>query len=1103
MGAALALPVSAAQHSAASANALSSRAESSLENRFRTPPSAAKPHTWWHWLNGNVTRQGITADLEAMKRVGIGGAQIFNVDQGIPKGPVPFMSPDWLDMIGFAGREANRLGIELCIHNCAGWSSSGGPWITPEYAMQVLVTSETTVQGPGRVRDPLPKPPMRHDYYRDVAVLAFPTPADLTRLSNIEGKSAVTRADRLLPDTSATPDGAAIPRDGVLDLTDKMDADGRLDWDAPAGEWTILRIGHTPTGAQNAPAMPEGRGLECDKLSREAMDAHWNGMMAAVVKAMGPLAGKTLNNALIDSYEVGSQNWTPKFREEFRRRRGYDLLPYLPVVTGRIVGSREISERFLWDFRRTIADLFAENYFGYFGELCRKHGMKFSTEPYGNANFDNLQSGGTADIPMGEFWVGGGTLETLKLASSIGHTYGRPIVGAESFTADDHRGRWLIDPYSVKALGDLAFTLGVNRYIYHRYAHQPWLNLAPGMTMGPWGTHFERTETWWDPGAAWLKYVARCQSLLQSGRFAADVLYFTGESAPNDLPGRAGLRPAMPDGYDYDGCDTKILQQATVKDGRIVLPDGMDYRVLALPENEFMTPEMAGKIRDLIRDGATVVGPKPGKSPSLADYPNCDAEVSRIAGEVWANETGPSGEHRFGKGRVFWGHSLQDVLNRQGVKPDFEYSAAASGNSHSSPAGTRLAYIHRKAGGADLYFVSNQRYRADTVDCAFRVSGRLPELWHPDTGVMEPAPLYREQNGRTIVTLPFDPAGSIFVVFRKSIPTDHWMAVKHSGGASQPAERRRLTVRGAWYEPADGRPGADVTAKVKALVQQGETAIPATNELFGDPAYNVVKRLRVEYTLNGKPMTKTVGENETLELDDTRPVIPFPAYEIASGGTRLLPWDAGTYEFRSSRGRTQKVTVREGAASLRLDGPWSLAFPPHLGAPAHVTLNRLLSWSEHSDPGVRYFSGTAAYRKTFNVPVGFAASGQRVALDLGQVKNLAEVTLNGKRLGVLWKAPFRADVTGALKPGQNRLEVKVTNLWPNRLIGDEHFPEDAEWHGATLARWPDWIVNGAPRPRTGRVAFATWKFFTKDTPLLESGLLGPVTVRSVRPVPLR
>ena len=535
----------------------------SLADGFRNPPDSARPQVWWHWMNGNVTKEGITADLEAMKRVGIGGAQIFNVDGGIPAGPVKFLGPEWRGLMLHAAREADRLGLELCLHNCAGWSSSGGPWNTPEHAMQRVTISEQPVTGPAHFSGVLPAPPARLGFYRDIAVLAFRTPAgeDGTgkslRINNFDAKSGANGQFVLSsPAKDRVSADLVVPRAGIVDLTGALQPDGRLEWDVPAGDWTILRLGYTPTGAENHPAPAAGTGLECDKFSRDALDAHWTGYVQKVLDDLGPLAGagKPLNNVLIDSYEVGGQNWTPRFRSEFERRRGYDPLLFLPTFTGRVVDNPEVSERFLWDVRRTIADLFAENYYGHFQELCHQHGLKASIEPY-TGPFESLQCGEAADIPMGEFWVGGAPGSSIKLAASAGHIFGRPVIGAESFTASPGRqhGRWLDDPYSLKALGDQVFCRGINRFIFHRYAMQPWTNRWPGMTMGQWGTHFDRTCTWWEQGRAWLQYVARCQYLLQQGRFVADAAYFCGQSAPVET--RVG-NPVLPQGYDFDafGC---------------------------------------------------------------------------------------------------------------------------------------------------------------------------------------------------------------------------------------------------------------------------------------------------------------------------------------------------------------------------------------------------------------------------------------------------------------------------------------------------------------------------------------------------------------------
>jgi hypothetical protein len=1180
-------------------------------------------------MNGNVTKEGITADLEAMKRVGIGGAQIFNVDSGIPHGPVQFLSPEWRELMKHAAKEADRLGIELCLHNCAGWSSSGGPWNTPEHAMQHVVTSEVQVKGPSHFSGVLPQPPTRNDFYRDIAVFAFRTPdgegADFKSLAPkvtasvdgidgpklIDGKvgtiltlpapetgkpqffqlefsqpfaartivltpgpgtgeckgviqvsddgkdfrdvrafafarrstrplgislgneSVSARFYRVLFTAAAkgakefslgdidlnpqlriesveSKDGdtggfimssqtgvevvpsLVVKRNEMIDLTSKLGADGHLDWDTLAGDWTILRLGYTPTGRSNHPAPAEATGLECDKFSKEALDAHWAGFMQKVLDDLGPLAGKggALNNTLIDSYEVGGQNWSPKFREEFQKRRGYDPLPFLPTFTGRVVDNPEISERFLWDVRRTIADLFAENYYGHFQELCHQHGLKASIEPY-TGPFESLQCGAPADIPMGEFWVGQKPHSSLKLASTVGHIYGKPVIGAESFTASPGaHGRWQEDPYSIKALGDLVFCQGINRYIFHRYAMQPWTNRWPGMTMGQWGTHFDRTSTWWEQGREWLRYVARCQSLLQQGRFVADAACFCGESTPAEMRVDQG-EFALPDGYDYDGINADVLlHQAKVKDGRLVLKSGVSYRVLILPPSDRnMTPALLRKLRDFVADGLTLVGYPPEASPSLQDYPKCDAEVQKLGAEMWGNRKDATiTEHKLGKGKVVW-HSLPKVFSGLNAKPDFEFVTAA---------GSQLAFIHREIGGADIYFVSNQRGRFEAVDCTFRISGKVPELWHSDSGVIERAPIWREENGRTIVPIQFDPAGSVFVVFRKAARDDH--ALTANGGFREvtTAGGPKVEVRKATYSAIDGAGSMDVTELVRGRVNSGEFTVVASNgELGRDPAVNHPKQLHLDFAVDEKPAAVVVAENESFTfpgIANLGNALVWQPVVNGNGKTSVRAWTDGRAEFRVKDGRILKAEAKNIPAPIEISGAWDLTFPPNWGAPEKVTLDKLISWSDSTDAGVKYFSGTATYVKNIEIPAGMLGANRELWLDLGKVKNFAEVSLNGNPLGILWKPPFRVNVTGAAKPGENKLEIKVTNLWPNRLIGDEQLPDDREWNGKQLKAWPQWVLDGKPSP-TGRFTFTTWHHWTKDEPLLESGLLGPVTLR--------
>jgi hypothetical protein len=1060
---------------------------------FVKPPQSAKPWVYWFWLNGNLTKEGMTADLEAMHRVGIGGVIIMEVDQGVPLGPVSFGGPKWRELFKYMISEAARLGIEVDMNNDAGWNGSGGPWVTPEHAMQRVVWTETAIEGGKQIEQVLPQAQAVRGYYRDIAVLAFPTPAadgdpkTRARIGELEGKTAAVRggvASRAeYPGVAAD---AVVVREGIVDLTAKLDDKGRLTWNAPAGKWTVLRIGHTLTGVVNAPAPKSGEGLECDKLSREAYDAFWAGLMGKLIADVGREAGKALAFTHIDSWENGSQNWTPKMREEFQKRRGYDLWTWLPVMTGRVVGSVEQSERFLWDLRKTICELNDENYAGRAAELAHQHGMKLSIEAYGSGTFDDLTYAGIADMPMGEFWIGGGAMETLKAMSSGGHVYGKKIVGAEAFTAVTEVAKWMNTPSSIKALGDTAFCEGINLFVFHRYAMQPWLDRVPGMTMGPWGIHYERTETWWEQTGPWHQYLARCNYLLQQGLYVADICYVQNECVPNGLT--YGPRTA----YAFDACPADaVLNRMKVEHGRIVLPDGMNYRLLVLTPSETMRPALLAKIKELVENGATVIGVKPRKSPSLSDYPKCDTELSRLADELWGDCDGQAVKERsVGRGKIICGKTPEAVLAEMGVAPDFQSNITAQ-----TPTSR---YIHRAADGADIYFVSNSMPRAVDTDCVFRVTGKRPELWHPDTGRIEPVAVYEEVKGGTRVPLRLDRSGSVFVVFRPDEPTaDPVVALTHEGksviGAARPTGK--TVVQKALYGPlGDAARTRDVTKQAQAMVDRGELSFHVARMAEdGDPAFGVVKTLTVDFTIDGKPCRTSATDPQFITLvAESEP----PAAAVLRDGSRL--WveasKPGHYELKTASGKTATVEVPTVPEAVAVAGPWELSFPEGWDAPKSVTLDKLISWSQHTDKGVKHFSGTAAYKTTFQVSANTLGENRRLHLDLGDVREIAQVKLNGKDLGILWKAPFRLDVTEAVQAGDNTLEVQVTNNWINRMIGDEQLPEDSKRHQAgNLVEWPKWLLEGKPSP-TGRRTFTTWRHWGKDSPLAESGLLGPVTL---------
>jgi len=1375
-----------------------------IARNFASPPDEARPWVYWFWSNGNITREGITADLEAMKRTGIGGVLIMEVDQSVPAGPVRMMTGEWRGMFAFAAAEARRLGLELIMNNGPGWTGAGGPWNTPENSMQKVVWTEHRVRGPAKFDAKLAQPETIENYYREIAVLAFPTPAaetqpmrganpsittntaapdaDLPRLvdddrtsgfslprlqnphewpwvqlafaqpreANLfevvaafagrgeggEGAEAgrvlcellvsddgrdfreVTRmaanstpvtfapvkarffrvvfsgnsaaldnlrlneivlatAFRTADVTNKSGLGAAVstvnvrevaearvaPRDKVLDISAHL-RDGRLQWDVPEGDWTILRFGHTSTGQENFPAPVEARGLEVDKLSAAALDIHFDAFLGKLIKdadAAGVGAG-TFAGVHIDSWEVGFQNWTPRFRAEFERLRGYDPLPWLPAFTGRAVDGAAMSERFLWDVRRTISDLLNENHAGRMAARARAHGRYLSLEGYDNGPFDPLPYTGRADLPVGEFWMTpdpGDQHASIKMASSAGHIYGKNIIGAEAFTALDTFSRHQLHPYSVKAFGDAAFCSGINHFIVHRYSLQPWVDdRKPGMTMGPWGWEYERTATWWEQSGPWHEYLARCQYMLRQGLFVADICYLQDEEGFKRLPGRQDLQPRPPRGSDYDLCSAEVvLTRMSVKDGRLVLPDGMSYRVLVLPRQRLMTPVLLRKIRGLVRDGATVLGAPPLRAPGLQNYPSCDEEVRGLVAEIWGDCDGVRvKERKFGKGRVIWGLPLAEVLSEAdaGAGPDFVYRHNDARDNNTAPAApaqhaARLQFIHRATPEMEIYFVANLDAIPADVTASFRVKALQPQLWRPECGTIEDAPVYDCDDTHTRMPLHLGPRESVFVVFEKKRPADSsritkvtregraWLDTEHTDrparatGAARPeaaagaatyplSDYARHGIAGSftyavWVKPARDMPvPAEDFSGTEALYlrTRNDLLFPPEGQLrfrnrnavgtglsVGKNVVCVLERRAHHFVAtlvhpvsiedwthlavvfrNGRPslyingrLVRTGlrslfdargataeeeeatafpletahafdGEHSELKLfnraldeaeirdlmrtmpkepaatgatvapaaefavntiapDEAAPAgAPAPILRVSLENGKPVVWttEPGRYETRQASGRVTGHETGPVPEPRAITGPWLLRFPEGWGAPPAVELPALIPWSEHAEPGVKYFSGTAIYEKNFTLPPALRNKNQRLLLDLGNVQVIARVTLNGRDLGTLWKPPFLVDITEAVRDGSNTLEIAVTNTWVNRLIGDEQLPPDREWtrvarrRGLALKEYPDWFLRGERSP-VGRVTFTTWKHYDKDAPLHPSGLIGPVLLR--------
>ncbi|MCC7463787.1 MAG: glycoside hydrolase [Gammaproteobacteria bacterium] len=1089
-----------------------------LREGFANPPSAARPRVWWHWMNGNITKEGIRLDLEWMQRTGIGGFQNFDAALGTPQvveKRLVFMTPEWQDAFAYAMRLADELGLEAAIAGSPGWSESGGPWVQPGQAMKKVVWSETVVEGGRPYTGTLPHPPVvggplldaplmsdfgfveknAPQFYADTHVLAFPegeaAAATLMSRAQVSGSGGSIDASRLADGSIATPvelpiappggaawirfdfaapetvralvfsrtdrapfetfnggppgpqlqasedgehwrtiaqvpgDGAvqhtlsfpavtarhfrawfatqpaaappldgfdfsplgitlpppathyhvselrleagariqraeekagfgmlreltdeatpavpaalAIRRDAVIDLTARRRADGSLDWTPPPGRWRVLRFGYSLTGKTNHPASPEGTGLEVDKLSAEYVRDYMQHYLDLYAKAAGGLMGRRgLTHLISDSYEAGAANWTGALLAEFRRRRGYDPLPWLPALTGRVVESAAASDKFLWDYRRTLADLIAENHYEQITDILRARGMGHYGESHESGRVfigDGMEAKRSNEVPMAAMWTQRpgvnadqpGYNADIRESASVAHLYGQNLVAAESLTAGFAPWQW--SPATLKPTADKELAMGLNRFVIHTSVHQPFADRAPGLSLGPFGQWFTRHETWSGAGArAWVDYLARSSFLLQQGHFVADIAWYYGEdSNVTALYGK--VPPPIPPGYNFDYVNADALvHRLAVKDGELVTGSGMRYRVLALdPRAVTLSLPVLRRIRDLVAAGGVVAGAKPVDTPSLADD---EQEFRQIADALWGD--GSAGVHRYGRGHIHAGAPLAEVLRALDIAPDFSYPQAA--------ADTELLFVHRRLADGDLYFVNNRRDRAESLEVSFRVTGRAAELWHADTGRSEPAS-YRMVDGRTRVNLQLDPWDAVFVVFRER--------------AQQPS--------------------------------------------------------------------------------------------------RVLP-------------------ARTLTALATLAGPWNLSFQPGRGAPADTRIDQLVSWSTSADRGIRYFSGTGTYTRTLEVPADWLAAGAQLWLDLGEVRELAEVSVNGRSLGVAWKPPYRVNLTDAVHAGANRLAIAVTNLWPNRLIGDAQ---------------PD---------ATTRYTLSVPQFYRADAPLLSSGLLGPVRV---------
>lgn len=1099
--------------------------------KFETPDKGSMVHSWWHWISGNITKEGITKDLESMKARGITQVTILNVGGHVSsKVDVPnikFDSPEWHRMFRFSLEEAKRLGISVGVHNCDGWSTSGGPWVTPAQSMKEFVWSKTNLIGGAAIEVTLPEPPSILDFYEDVVILAYPnlteassfieaepsyllgknaldselrdgnplthidfqarksvtisfdepyeaeqiaimphlvfawtsvdeTPINFTVSSSmdgerfeevakvsIQGANQILRAD--IPKTKArhfrftsdpgrnrfkfaelellkkgesasfptrihgllqktagvktstpsqydpTPiDGRAVLKQSdVRDVTRFFEKEsGSLKWNAPAGEWTVLRFGYTTTGVENKPATPEGLGLEIDKMDARAARAHFEAFTGKLIETAGEMTGKTFKFTLIDSWECLFQNWTPNFPAEFASRRGYSLKNWIPVLCGEIVEGAELSDGFLHDFRRTIADLIGENYYKAWADLCHAHDLEMHAEAiYGGGAYpplDILKANSYADLPMLEFWArpdkenflplykpSRKPRETFPSMSSL--AYQKPVVGSEAYT---NRCYYSEAPGDLKAHGDASYCAGVNQMIIHSYVHQP-IEKKPGVTLGQFGGPFNRNNPWWRYTTDWMTYQARVQYLLQRGEPVVDCVYYVGDQFPQKKPERMSID--LPEGFRMGACDFEMLTtKAKVIDGQISLGGDQQFAFLILPARESMELDTLRAIHRLVKAGATVYGPRPARPLGVLDIAEGQSDFDQLIESLWEG----SSDEELGSGRVVSGISIKELIKKKGLQPDFAASHLSA---------REVMYIHKKTPSEDLYFVFNQTEEPLHTDLFFRIEGRSPEVWQAETGEMKNQPIFVQEDGRIRMPMTFAPGESFFIVFRADEARPHVTEVR----------------------------------------KNGEILFPNTEP----------------------------GQE------------PLPLAEYRQDGLTFRSASEGTYSFLLSNGerlekalqKPQVIDVAQGGAAVSFEPIYAESIDP-------VELKTLASITESEDLAIKYFAGFLDYTITFELPDSFLADGRTYSLNFGELDAAGEASLNGKPLGDIWRSGLTLPVEN-LQAGKNILKVRVATTCRNRIIGDLKTYNKVQT-----------IFTTAPMT----------KLLDKSMALKPSGLIGPV-----------
>lgn len=984
-----------------------------LRSGFAYPPQEAKLRCYWWWLNGNTDEQTITRDLEQMKAKGYGGALLVDANgsnqegnTSVPEGPM-FGSPQWTKLYVHALKEAARLHLEISLNILSGWNL-GGPYVKPEEASKLLTWSRVEVHG-GNVHQQLPLPQIQNGFYREISVLAYPLKhgetlpgaagSDRSAIRGLVFKSAAREAGFSMPDsTPLLHDVQAKPGEQDTDIAQVQDisahvtSGGVLDWQVPAGDWEILRIGYTDSDARVSTASGKWQGLAIDHLDHRAFDSYWGRTVEPLLRAGKPYIGNSLKYLVTDSWELDGTNWTGDFREQFRKLRGYDPVPWLPVVAGRIVQDRDASNRFLNDLRRTVADLVVTEHYDVFAAHAQAWGLGIHPEsggPHG-APIDALETFRSAIFPQTEYWAESPTHRStdndrffVKEAASAAHIYGKQIVAQEGMTSVGPQwNESLAD--DLKPSFDHALTEGMNRLVWHEFTSSPASAGLPGQEYFA-STHLNPNVTWWPQADAFIGYLNRCQFMMQQGKPVADVLYFYGDQVPNFVRLKADDPAHVLPGYDYDVTnEDALLRTIRIEGGQLSSPGGIRYRVLAMPVSGRMSLESLRRVAEYVRQGGTVFGPRP-TSPTGKVSSADESAFRKLADEIWGGCTTPS--HSFGKGRAFCSSAGNEVLKQVGIVPDFQQVDS----------GPAIDFVHRREGDMDIYFVRNGSSEAVATTVAFRVMGREPELWDAVSGATGTELLYTEDSRAGVTRMPLRlPAyGSVFVIFRK-------------------------------------KAGVHVTA----LARENNPVVP---ESIGGAVMPVVMRCGSAFCMNTN--------------------------------------EAGEYRLTLSDGRQETARVEHTVSARTLSGEWTLTFQSGRGGPDQpTTISELTDWSRSKDPRIRYFSGTGTYEKQFE----FAGNKpeQRVLLQLTRLYQICTVRVNGMEAGTIWAAPYQLDITRLLRPGTNRIEMAVTNLWPNRIIGD--------------------LQPGT----TVRYTHTNIRSYTADSPLLPSGLDGPVKLVTVLPVHL-